>query len=112
MTTDHTTYYYVLSSAQYMLEAEPTHDVLNERKRHYGITNKTIDFWLIEQPAFLAAPEFAKIDAQVPKPAAAIVSTDKSFITWLKLRLEYVIVGEFQQSEAIPQPLASLVASV
>jgi Protein of unknown function (DUF2488) len=103
-----TTYYYVLSSEKYMLQDEPTHDVLNERIRHYGLTSKEIDFWLIKQPAFLAAPEFAKIDAQVPKPAAAIVSTDKSFITWLKLRLEYVIVGEFQESAAISQPLASL----
>jgi hypothetical protein len=107
-----TTYYYVLSSENYMLETEPTHDVLNERLRHYGITSKEIDFWLIKQPAFLAAPEFAQIAAKVPKPAAAIVSTDKSFITWLKLRLEYVIVGEFQQSAAIPQPLASLVPQV
>jgi hypothetical protein len=39
----------------------------------------------------------------------ALVSTNKSFITWLKLRLEYVATGEFQApSDAIPDPLASL----
>jgi hypothetical protein len=50
----------------------------------------------------------AAIAAQCPQPAAAIISTNKQFIVWLKLRLEYVITGEFEASAAIPQPLASL----
>ncbi|NDJ17496.1 MgPME-cyclase complex family protein [Myxacorys almedinensis] len=105
-----TTYYYVLASQKFMLEDEPTDEVLKERSRHYGEQNKDIDFWLVKQPAFLAAPEMAQINAECPKPSAAIISTNKTFITWLKLRLEYVIVGEFQASETIPQPLASLEA--
>ncbi|MBD2329511.1 MgPME-cyclase complex family protein [Alkalinema sp. FACHB-956] len=103
-----TTYYYVLASKKFMLEEEPTHEIIRERHRNYQENEKEIDFWVIEQPAFLEAPEFADINAQVPKPAAAIVSTNKQFIIWLKLRLEYVITGEFQQSETIPNPLASL----
>ncbi|MGI0491974.1 MgPME-cyclase complex family protein [Alkalinema pantanalense CENA528] len=103
-----TTYYYVLASKKFMFEEEPTHEIIRERNRNYQENEKEIDFWVIEQPAFLQAPEFADINAQVPKPAAAIVSTNKQFITWLKLRLEYVITGEFQQSETIPNPLASL----
>lgn len=105
-----TTYYYVLASQKFMLEEEPTYEVLNERIRNYREQEKEIDFWLVKQPAFLEAPEMARINAECPKPAAAIISTDKTFITWLKLRLEYVITGEFQASETIPQPLASLEA--
>lgn len=106
------TYYYVLASQRYILEEEPMQEVLQERTRHYREQEKEIDFWLIRQPAFLETPAMANIKAQCPQPAVAIVSTDKQFIIWLKLRLEYVITGEFQApSETIPEPLASLVAS-
>jgi hypothetical protein len=103
-----TTYHYVLASQTFLTEEEPIEEVLKERIRDYQEKQKEIDFWLIKQPAFLEAPEMAEIKATCPQPAAAIVSTNKQFITWLKLRLEYVIVGEFQASETIPQPLASL----
>jgi hypothetical protein len=102
-----TTYYYVLASKRFLLEEEPTDDVLKERIRNYQTQNKPIDFWLIEQPAFLDAPELATAKHQVPHPAAAIVSTDQKFIIWLKLRLEHVIMGEMPLS--VTDPLASLV---
>lgn len=102
------TYYYVLAS-QSFLAAEPLDEVLNERTRYYQEQEKEIDFWLVPQPAFLEAPELAKVKAKCPHPATAIVSTNPQFITWLKLRLEFVLTGEFQApSETIPQPLASL----
>lgn len=106
------TYHYVLASQRYILEEEPTEEVLRERVRHYQEQEKAIDFWLIHQPAFLEAPELAAVKAQCPQPAVAIVSTDQQFIVWLKLRLEYVAVGEFQApSVSIPDPLASLVSA-
>lgn len=105
-----TTYYYVLASQKFLTEDEPIDEIFKERTRNYQENEKEIDFWLVKQPAFLEAPELAAIKAQCPQPAAAIVSTNKQFITWLKLRLEYVITGEFEVSEAIPQPLASLAA--
>jgi hypothetical protein len=106
------TYYYVLASQKYMLEDEPTEEVLKERTRHYHEQEKAIDFWLIHQPAFLEAPEMASLKATCPQPAVAIVSTNAQFITWLKLRLEYVATGDFQAPSAtIPDPLASLVPS-
>lgn len=87
-------------------------EVLQERIRHYQEQEKEIDFWLVQQPAFLETAAMAAIKAKCPQPAVAIVSTDKDFIVWLKLRLEYVITGEFQApSETIPDPLASLVPS-
>jgi hypothetical protein len=104
-----TTYYYVLASKKFLIEEEPLDEVLRERKRDYEGKNKEIDFWLVEQPAFLEAKEFATIKAKCPQPAAAIISTNAQFITWLKLRLEYVFTGEFSAPSAtIPDPLASL----
>lgn len=103
------TYYFVLASKKFLLEEEPTEEVLKERLRHYGDTGQEVDFWLVHQPAFLEAPEMATFKANCPQPAAAIISTNAQFITWLKLRLEYVATGEFQApSPAIPDPLASL----
>jgi len=102
-------YYYVLASQRFLLEEEPTEEVLQERTRYYHEQEKEIDFWLVKQPAFLEAPEMAKLKAECPQPAAAIISTNSQFITWLKLRLEYVITGEFQAPSApIPDALASL----
>ncbi|MCU0524138.1 MAG: DUF2488 family protein [Elainella sp. Prado103] len=103
------TYYYVLASRKYILEEEPTDEALRERQRYYKEQEKELDFWLVHQPAFLEAPEMAAIKAKCPQPAVAIVSTNPQFVSWLKLRLEYVITGEFQAPSAtIPDPLASL----
>ena len=103
------TYHYVLASQTFLLEEEPIDEVIRERTRNYQEREKEIDFWVVKQPAFLEAPEMNAIKNQCPQPAVAIISTDVQFITWLKLRLEYVIVGEFQgPSDTIPEPLASL----
>lgn len=103
------TYYYVLASQRFLTEEEPIAEVLKERTRNYQEQEKAIDFWLVNQPAFLEAPELAEVKAQCPQPASAILSTNPQFITWLKLRLEFVATGQFQApSESIPQPLASL----
>lgn len=105
------TFYYALASQAFLLDEEPIEEVLKERTRYYQEQEKEIDFWLVRQPAFLEAPEMAEVKAKCPQPAAAIISTNQSFITWLKLRLEYASIGEFQApSDSIPEPLASLVA--
>lgn len=103
------TYHYVLASRHFLLEEEPLDEVLRERVRDYQEKEKEIDFWLVEQPAFLEAPEMASVKAQCPQPAAAIISTNPTFITWLRLRLEYVLTGQFEApSDSIPSPVASL----
>ncbi|MFK0735632.1 MAG: MgPME-cyclase complex family protein [Gloeotrichia echinulata GP01] len=105
------TYYYVLASQKFLLHEEPIDEVLKERTRYYHEQEKEIDFWLINQPAFLEAPDLAQVKPKIPQPAVAIISTNPQFITWLKLRLEYVGTGEFQApSDTIPNPLASLAA--
>ncbi|HEY9690268.1 MAG TPA: MgPME-cyclase complex family protein [Coleofasciculaceae cyanobacterium] len=106
-----TTYHFCLASRKFLLEEEPFEEVLKERTRNYHEREKEIDFWLVEQPAFLDAPEFASIKAQCPQPAVAVISTNPTFITWLRLRLEYVVTGQFEApSETIPEPLKSLAA--
>ncbi|HAG85337.1 MAG TPA: DUF2488 domain-containing protein [Cyanobacteria bacterium UBA12227] len=104
-----TTYHYILASKRFLIEEEPLEEVLRERTRDYHEKEKEIDFWLVQQPAFLEAPEMAEIKKQCPQPAAAIISTNPQFITWLKLRLEFVKTGQFEApSDTIPNPLASL----
>ncbi len=106
-----TTYHYILASEQFLTHDEPLDEVLKERHRFYGEQGKEIDFWLVRQPAFLDAPELSAVKAKCPQPAAAVISTNPQFITWLKLRLEFVLTGEFSApSDAIPNPLASLTA--
>ncbi|MDJ0737072.1 MAG: DUF2488 family protein [Nostocaceae cyanobacterium] len=103
------TYYYVLASQKFLLEEEPLEEVLRERTRNYHEKEKEIDFWVVKQPAFLEAPQMAQAKTKCPQPAVAIISTNSQFITWLKLRLEYVLTGEFQAPSAeIPDALASL----
>ncbi len=106
-----TTYYFVAGSEKFFCEEEPLDEVLRERTRHYQDKGLEIDFWLVRQPAFLEAPELAAAKAKVPQPAAAVVTTSKTFQTFLKLRMEFVLLGEFEApSVSIPDPLASLAA--
>ncbi len=106
------TYYFVAASRRFLLEQEPLAEVLKERQRHYQSQEKALDFWLVESPAFLAAPALAEISARIPQPAAAVITTDPQMARWLKLRLEHVALGEFQApSDQIPDALASLVTS-
>lgn len=103
------TYYYLLASQRFLCEEEPLDEVLQERIRNYHETEKEIDFWLVKQHAFIESPEMSQIKAKFPQPAAAIISTNSQFITWLKLRLEFVLTGEFEApSQTIPNPIASL----
>jgi hypothetical protein len=102
------TYHFVAASEAFLTIEEPLEEVLRERVRHYGDQGREIDFWLVRRPAFLEAAELGAIASTVPRPAAAVVSTDESFITFLKLRLEFVARGRFEAPSAtIPDPLAS-----
>ncbi len=102
------TYHYVLASTRFLMEEEPFEEVIQERHRYYQEKNKPIDFWLVQQPAFVDIPDLAEVKAKCPQPCTAVISTDQQFIQWLKLRLEYVYMGQFEAPSAdIPDPLAS-----
>ena len=90
------TYYFVAASEKFLTVEEPIEEILKERMRNYQENNKEIDFWLLKNPSFLQTSQFVDLTAKIPSPPAAVLSTDKKFITFLKLRLEFVAVGEFE----------------
>ncbi len=105
------TYHFIAASEAFLTVEEPLEEVLRERVRHYGEQGREIDFWLVKRPAFLEAPELDPVASAVPRPAAAVVSTDEKFITFLKLRLEFVATGRFDApSASIPDALAGSAA--
>jgi hypothetical protein len=86
------TYHFIAASEAFLTEEEPLEEVLRERLRNYGEQGKAIDFWLVRQPRFLEAPNLAAVE---------------KFITFLKLRLEFVARGRFEAPSAtIPDALA------
>ena len=91
-----TKYYFVAASEKFLTVEEPIDEILKERMRNYKENDKEIDFWLLKNPSFLQTTQFIDLKGKIPSPPAAILSTDKKFITFLKLRLEYVAVGEFE----------------
>ena len=91
-----TTYFFVAASEKFLTVEEPLDEILKERMRNYKENNKEIDFWLLKNPSFLHMNKFVDLKAKSPSPPAAVISTDKKFITFLKLRLEFVAVGEFE----------------
>ncbi len=91
-----TTYYFVAASEKFLTVEEPLEEILKERTRNYEENKKEKDFWLLKNPSFLKSSKFADIFTKIPSPPAAVISTDKKFITFLKLRLEFVAVGEFE----------------
>ena len=91
-----TTYFFVAASEKFLTIEEPLDEILKERMRNYQENNKEIDFWLLKNPSFLHTTQFADLKAKIPSTPAVVLSTDKKFITFLKLRLEFVAVGEFE----------------
>ena len=105
-----TTYHFVAASETFLTVEEPLEESMKERRRHYAETTREIDSWFVIRSSFLHTSELAELASQVPQPSAAVVSTDESFITFLKLRLEYVAVGRFEApSPSIPDPLSGSV---
>jgi len=91
-----TTYFFVAASEKFLTVEEPLDEILKERMRNYKENNKEIDFWLLKNPSFLQTTQFADLKAKIPSTPAVVLSPDKKFITFLKLRLEFVAVGEFE----------------
>ena len=95
-----TTYFFVAASEKFLTVEEPLEEILKERTRNYKENNKEIDFWLLKNPSFLKSSKFIDLSTKIPSSPAAVISTDKKFITFLKLRLEFVALGEFESPNA------------
>lgn len=88
-------YYFAVASKNFFLNQEPIEEILRERIHYYESNNKNVDFWFVINPNFINSnvkQEFLNI----PDSCAAIVSLDKQFIQWLKLRISFVKIGSFQ----------------
>jgi len=83
-------------------EEEHFQEQLFERRRYYGERNKEQDYWLVIEPKFL--DKFPDITKRLKRPAVALVSTNGTWITFMKLRLDRVLSGSFEadtQEEAL-----------
>jgi Protein of unknown function (DUF2488) len=99
-------YYFVIASKEFLVKEEPIEEVLRERVYYYKQKKKRIDFWLLPNPEFLDTNAYINLSAKFPKNCLAIISTNKIFITWLKLRLQNVFIGKFvAPTEEIKNPL-------
>ena len=102
-----TNYYFIAASKKFLIEEEPLEEILKERRRNYKENNKTIDFWLLIKPQFLKCSKLKELYSKSPMPQAAVISTDKKFITFLKLRCEFVAYGELElPNDELSDPLA------
>ena len=91
-----TTYYIAMASTKFLLEQEPIEEMLRERKRYYKENNLPIDFWLIRDFSSINEPELKKLETYLMKPMSMIISSNKRFIDWIKLRVNYVLVDSFE----------------
>jgi hypothetical protein len=89
---------------QQMLRSEVLEEILRERTNYYFSKKKQIDFWLLISPSFLSSPlllekiqktnfyeqhkELITVDS-IYTFSSVLISTDKEFIKWIKLRLGY-----------------------
>jgi len=92
-------YHFVIASQHFFLNQEPIEEILRERTRYYESSNKDIDFWFVLDPDFCNSVDYNTDFNIINKPFAAIVSLDKQFIQWLKLRLVLVYTGSFKSND-------------
>ncbi|KAG6547775.1 hypothetical protein Mapa_010588 [Marchantia paleacea] len=90
-----TQYHFLVASAQFLLDDEEHfQELMRERLRYFGEQKREQDFWLVVEPKFLA--KFPDMEKRVRSPAVALVSTDATWITFMKLRLDRVLKGAFE----------------
>ncbi|KAL2610548.1 hypothetical protein R1flu_029121 [Riccia fluitans] len=88
-------YHFLVASAQFMLDDEEHfQELMRERLRYFGEKSREQDFWLVIEPSWLS--KFPDIEKRVKRPAVALISTDATWITFMKLRLDRVLKGAFQ----------------
>ncbi|CAK7323460.1 unnamed protein product [Dovyalis caffra] len=98
-------YSFVVANAKFMLdEEEHFKELLFERLRNYGERNKEQDFWLVVEPKFL--DKFPNITKRLKRPAVALVSTNDTWITFMKLRLDRVLSDSYE-ADTLEEALAS-----
>nr|AYO28169.1 Ycf54 [Synura petersenii] len=93
--------FYIILSQYDVLKNNVIEELLRERTEYYKSQNKVLDFWVFLNPTFLDVPfinlsitssEFYlnlynQINFDNKNYLAVVVSTNKDYINWLKLRL-------------------------
>lgn len=97
-------YYYILMSQKQMLENEVLEEILRERATYYFSKKKILDFWLLIAPDFIKKAnliekikgtrfykqQISSITSDIDYDFySVLISSDKEFIKWIKLRLGY-----------------------
>eukprot|EP00270_Netrium_digitus_P008018 TRINITY_DN236_c0_g1_i3.p1 TRINITY_DN236_c0_g1~~TRINITY_DN236_c0_g1_i3.p1 ORF type:complete len:230 (-),score=37.81 TRINITY_DN236_c0_g1_i3:827-1516(-) len=91
------TYHFLVANANFMLdEEEHFQEQMRERLRWFKEQGRQQDFWLAFEPKFL--DNFPEITERLRRPAVALVSTDATWITFMKLRLDRVLRGQVEAS--------------
>ncbi|KAK1428586.1 hypothetical protein QVD17_17424 [Tagetes erecta] len=104
-TESNKTYHFVVANAKFMLdEEEHFQEQLFERARLFKERNMEQDFWLVIEPKFL--DKFPNITKRLKRPAVALVSTNGTWIKFMKLRLDRVLLESFEAA-SIEEALAS-----
>ncbi|KAH9604442.1 hypothetical protein KSS87_001385 [Heliosperma pusillum] len=98
-------YYFVVANAKFMLdEEEHFKELMFERLRLFEERKIKQDFWLVVEPKFLE--KFPNITKRLKRPAVALVSTNRPWITYMKLRLDRVL-SESYEADSVEEALAS-----
>ncbi|XP_075515212.1 protein YCF54, chloroplastic-like [Primulina tabacum] len=98
-------YHFLVANAKFMLdEEEHFKELLAERLRLYGERDKEQDFWLVTEPKFL--DKLPNITKRLKRPAVALVSTNGTWIKFMKLRLDRVLQDSFE-ADNVEEALAS-----
>ncbi|XP_060216946.1 uncharacterized protein LOC132644371 [Lycium barbarum] len=97
-------HYFLVANAKFMLdEEEHFQEQLFERLRLYEERNKEQDFWLVIEPKFL--DKFPNITKRLKRPAVALVSTNRPWIRFMKLRLDRVLQENYE-ADSVEEALA------
>jgi hypothetical protein len=99
-------WYAVVANAEFMLhdvQNEAFAEQLRERRRYLKEKNIPENFFLVSEPTWLDKqfPDQAK---RVSRPCVALISTDKQWIKFMKLRLDRVLelsVADLTPEEAL-----------
>jgi hypothetical protein len=101
-------YYFIAATKDFLFHEEPLEEVLRERASNYLAQKRLNDFWIMTNPTFINkySEEFRKFLPNGLDSVVSIVSTDRDFIYWLKLRYQNVVSGHFNApTNTIVSPL-------
>lgn len=95
--------YFIAMSQKDLFKNEVLEEILRERKTFYTAKNQEIDFWILIAPNFLNSTILKentletnyyrqlnlKLDADPIESFGCIISMNKEFLDWIKLRLGF-----------------------